>query len=257
MKRRGVEEEEEGGISRRTFLRGAVAAGTAGVLGATLYGTLDSLVGKGSDFTGDVEEGFIYTKPQRATLPIWYDDLVGQTASVNDFEPGQGASVIWRRTVDREVDRLVFPGFPAQLIRMGQEVEEFPGGYNRDDFIVNDIYAIFNCCTHACCAPGWKLVPFDSYVGVDRLPEGYEIVYCQCHFSMYDPRLISEYQHPEPPEASGARYVGIYVLPNVPAKRGMPLIPLQLEGEKLVGRDVNEEWYRYLVWRAVPLPQDE
>jgi Rieske Fe-S protein len=249
MKKRGIPEE---GVSRRSFLKGAFAAGTAGLLGATAYGTLRSLISPPFKPVGDVTDSFVYIMPERAELPIWYEDLIGEEALVDHFDPGMGAGVSWKRVVDEE-GSLVFPGFPALLLRMEEETLTFPEEYPRDDFVVDGIYAVFNCCTHACCPPGWQLIPREKYT----VDPGFETVYCQCHFSQYDPRKIEKYTHPPPPEASGAEYIGISKIPGLgPADRGMPLIKVGLEGRKLVGQAADVEWYRYLAWRNVNVPEE-
>ncbi len=247
MRKREIPEE---GVTRRAILKGGVAAGAAGFLGATAFGTIKSLVSPPQKAAGTVNNGFIYAKAENPKLPIWYENLVGKEARIEDFSPGRGAGVRWKAIVDEE-GRVSFPGFPAILIEMEEDVLEFPAEYSRADFVIGGLYALFNCCPHACCPPGWQLVPRSQYT----VDPGFETVYCECHFSQYDPRKIVSYTHPPPPEASGVEYPGIYKIPGLgPADRGMPLIPLELEGSKIIGRARDPDWYRYLTWRDTVIP---
>ncbi len=173
--------------------------------------------------------------------PVWFDDLLGEEARITHFEPGKGANVLWRVELDEE--GIPGTGLPALLIMMDEETLEFPTGYARSEFVIQGLYAVFNCCTHACCRPGWQLIPRSQYVQ----DLGYDTIYCVCHDSQFDPRRLAEYTHDPPPKASGATYLGVYNEPQAgPAKVGMPLIPIGLEGDRIVGRLSYPEWYRYL-----------
>lgn len=245
MKRRGIEDREEG-VTRRTFLRGAAAAGAVGLIGAGTIGTIGSLLTPPTAFEG--LETFLYIKPQGAPVQ-WFEaqGLLNQEARLSHFEPGRGASVLWKAIFNRE-GQLV-GGLPGLLIQWPEEELQFPSGVPRDDFVLQGLYAIFNLCTHAGCRPGWQLVPQSTF----RDDLGRENVYCPCHFSQYNPRTIQRYQHPPPPESFGAKYIGVNKDAAGPAPRGMPLIPLELEGDTLVGLVRNPDWYRYLDFTQVDL----
>ncbi len=249
MKRRGIEDE---GVDRRSFLRGAVAAGAAGFIGVTAYGTIRSLIAPPSKAAGEVNDGFIYAAPQDPKLPIWYENLVGTEARIDHFEVGKGAAVRWKAITDED-GNIAFPGFAAQLIRMDEAILGVPEGFPRDEFLIDGLFGLFNVCPHAGCPPGWQLVPRGDYV----VDPGFETIYCECHFSQYDPRKIAPYKHPPPPEGSGAEYFGVFKIPGLgPADRGMPLIALELEGSRIIGRVRNSAWYQYLTWRDTVIPED-
>lgn len=251
MARREIDEEK--GIDRRTFMRGAVAAGATGFIGVTAYGTIRSLVSPPRPAAGTVNPGFIYAAPQDPKLPVWYEELVGTEARIEQFEVGQGAAFRWRAILDEGGD-ITFPGFPAQLIRMDESILQVPEGFPKDEFVTDGLFGIFNTCTHAGCPPGWQLIPREDYVA----DPGFDTIYCECHFSQYDPRRLEIYRHPPPPEASGAEYFGVFKLPGFgPADRGMPLIPLELEGSRVIGRVRSSEWYQYLTWKGIVIPEDE
>ncbi|MFQ5837390.1 MAG: hypothetical protein ACE5HJ_01240 [Thermoplasmata archaeon] len=255
MRKRGIPEE---GITRRSFLKGAVATGTAGFLGVAAFGTLRSLMSPEIELKGEVRDTFMYLNPERARLPVWYENLIGEDARLSHFEPGMGANVLWKRIVDEEGSIVPGSGFPAILIQMEEDELEFPEGYSRDEFVIEGLYSIFNCCTHACCPPGWKLIPVSDYKTVDPENPDRDNIYCVCHDSQYNPRRVAEYQHPSPPDASGAEYIGVYKVPGVgPADRGMPLIPLALDtdGDRIVGVAKNQDWYRYLLYKDAAMPE--
>lgn len=243
MKSRGIE-EEEAGLNRRGFLKGAAVAGLAGFFGAAAFGTVRSLIAPEVAVEGELLDTFVYIRPDGARLDQWYveEDLVFEEVRLSHFDVFQGAPVLWRAIRDAE-GRVIPVGFPGLIVRWDEEELTFPDGYDRDMFVIEGLYAVFNCCTHACCKPGWQLMPRSSQ---DR-DLGRDTVYCACHFSQYDPRIIDVYRHPGPPESTGATYIGIHKIPGVgPADRGMPLVPIELDGDKVVGRARNPEWYLYL-----------
>lgn len=252
MVRRGIDEKE--GITRRSFLKGAVGAGTAGFLGVATYGTVRSLFSPERKLQGDVLDTFVYANPQGAALPIWYreEGLVNTEARLSQFEVGKGANVVWKAIRDSR-GNIIPTGLPGLLIRMDEDTLDFPQGYPRDDFVKGGLFAVFNCCTHACCRPSWKLLSRSAYLE----DPGYDNVYCPCHDSQYNPRRLFKYRHPAPPTASGAEYLGIYKEPGLgPADRGMPLIPLELEGDKIVGTVKNVGWYQYLDFKKTVISEE-
>lgn len=237
------ENAEKEGIKRRTLLKAVVATSLGSI--AAGFGILVGLEvqRRAPQRERQVLSTFLYAEQFGIRLPTWYDDFLGQEARITHFEPGKGVNVVWRAELDEKGAVIPSTGLPALLIMMDEETLEFPTGYARSEFVIQGLYAVFNCCTHACCKPGWQLIPRSQY----RLDLGYETIYCPCHDSQFDPRRLAEYTHAPPPEASGATYLGVYHEPQSgPAKIGMPLIPIVLEGDRIVGRLSYPEWYRYL-----------
>ena len=75
-------------------------------------------------------------------------------------------------------------------------------------------------------------------------------VYCPCPHAYFDPHVVRVFRLPSPPEASGATYIGIYMEPGTgPVERGMPLIPIGLTVDKVVGKLRYPDWYRYLLYK--------
>ena len=194
----------------------------------------------------DVLDSFVYEEPQ-TSLPIWYakEGLVGQEALLSHFRPGRGAAVAWRMDAQNGNPRPG-TGVPALLLMMKEKALRFPKGYVKEDFVIQGLYAVFNCCTRMCCQPGWQFLRRE----VQRADLGYDTVYCPCHASQYDPRRLEQYRHPGGLRAEGAEYLGIYNVPKVgPANRGMPLIPIKLEDGRIVGQLKDPAWYRYQKFR--------
>jgi Rieske Fe-S protein len=190
----------------------------------------------------NVLNSFVYEEP-RASLPVWYveEGLVGQEALLSHFQPDRGSAVAWRSQAEDGNSRAV-TGVPALLLMMEEKAIQFPKGYAREDFVIQGLYAVFNCCPHLCCQPGWHFLPRER----QREDLGYDTVYCPCHASQFDPRRLKQYRHPGGLRGGGAKFLGIYKVPNVgPANRGMPLIPIKLEGDKIVGELKDPAWYRY------------
>ena len=214
--------------------------GGASVAAVGGYSALQTLAPRGER---QVLDTFLYVNPVGARLPVWFVEqgLVGEEARITHFQPGRGANVLWRGELDET--GAVSAALPALLIMMDEATLEFPAGYAPSEFVIQGLYAVFNCCTHACCRSGWQLFPRSLF------PQdlGYDTIYCVCHDSQFDPRRLAEYTHDPPPKASGATYLGVYVEPQTgPAKIGMPLIPIELDGTRIVGKLSYPEWYRYL-----------
>ncbi|MFQ5907819.1 MAG: ubiquinol-cytochrome c reductase iron-sulfur subunit [Thermoplasmata archaeon] len=191
---------------------------------------------------GGVLDTFVYEDP-RASLPVWYveEGLVGREALLSHFQPGRGAAVAWR-VETQSGNPVAGTGVPALLLMMEEKALRLPRGYVREDFVIQGLYAVFNCCPHLCCQPGWRFTPREA----QRANLGYDAVYCPCHASQFDPGRLEPYQHPGRTGGEEGEYLGIYKVPNVgPADRGMPLIPIRLEKGKVVGQLKHPAWYRY------------
>lgn len=237
---------EHQGISRRSLLKAGLAVGAVGVAGLGGYLLFRTLQAP-PPFRGR-PDSFVYVTPTGAQLPAWWveGDLVGREARLSHFSANQGANVLWLALRDEEGDPITDQGLPALLMRMDPEALEFPAGYVRARFVVEGLYAVFNCCTHACCRPTWQLSPRE----LQPDNPGYDTLYCPCHDGHFHPSVVEEYVHPEPPQASGARYVGVKSVAG-PVPRGMPLIPLEVVEDVVLGRMEDPAWYAYLDFRSL------
>lgn len=247
----GREDPPEKGIDRRTLLKLGLAAAAGAVAGTGAYIAINSLRPVSPPL--QVRETFVYTAPQGTSwLPIWYVDegLVGQEARLSHFVPGRGAGVRWR-TQFQEGGEELFPGFPALLMKVEEEQLEFPEQYPREEFVVDGLYAVFNTCTHAGCPASYKLISRTQYVTPDP---GFDSIYCLCHDAQFHPRKIVVNTHPPPPEASGATYIGVEKISAPgPLDWAMPLIPIEIRGDRIIGHLQNPDWYQYLTWQGFPI----
>ncbi|QSG03120.1 ubiquinol-cytochrome c reductase iron-sulfur subunit [Natranaeroarchaeum sulfidigenes] len=107
-----------------------------------------------------------------------YDTVVG------DAGVGKPALVNWRSEELSPADRL-----PVLLIRSTNVEEaaqdnEWLDGSTDQGFIAN-----LNQCTHYCCVPGFRVL------GEARQFDAENMIYCNCHQSVYDPFSITEQQY--------------------------------------------------------------
>lgn len=240
------ERDREEGLSRRELLKAGAVVGATALTGLGAYLVVQSLTARPG--RTEVRDTFVYVEAQGALATPWWEEagLVGQEAFFVDFEPGRGANVLWRSVWD--ADGELAGGLPALLMGVDEADVTFPASYPKQEFIVDGVYAVFNCCTHACCRSGWKMREPPNYV--EYL--GYETLYCPCHDGQFHPDVVVEDQHPEPPIASGAPYIGVKPVAG-PVERAMPLIPLEADGERIVGLLRYPGWYRYLDFRNASL----
>ena len=235
------DDQAKEGITRRGFVKAAIALGGASVVGVGGYAALQTLT---QEQPPTLQETFLYVNPVGAKFPVWVVEqgLVGEEARLSHFREGDGAVVRWRWHLgeDGQVE-----GLPALLVRVEDEKLEFPGGYPRDEFVVDGLYALFNHCPHAGCRPAWKVHPV-RFLKDRTGPK--EPICCACHYAQFHPWEFAEYRHPPPPESTGAAYVGVRLLGG-PANRGMPLIPIEVQGDVLIGKLKDPSWYRYLDFR--------
>ena len=138
-------------------------------------------------------------------------------------------------------------GNPDQAPR--PEDVSLPAGYNlyyddpsRDLRIV----ALYDRCAHLCCYPGWQVVqnppPARDYVSDAPTYRVYGLdpIYCVCHGSQYDPMVLVADTNPR----NGVRYVGP-VRVHGPSSRAIPIIPLRVADDVLLGGMPDPGWYQY------------
>ena len=81
------------GISRRGFVKGALALGAAGVAVAGGAASIQTLAGDSPPVAHETHETFLYLNPEGAPLPVWWVErgLVGKKARLGHFQVRQGA----------------------------------------------------------------------------------------------------------------------------------------------------------------------
>lgn len=247
------DEPRQKGLTRREWAKLAIAAGAAGsvvALGATVAG---QLLPPPLKFEGEMREQIYYTKwPTDA----WWNNRQGRPIRVTDFEEWQGATGVWRGLFLRD-QWVPGTGYPVLVIRIKHDAPEFhvstelipPKGFL---FYVEEperairIVALFDRCAHLCCPPGWHVItdtkPYRDY----RIPSPtYSVyrqdpVFCVCHGSQYDPLLLTTNVHPR----SGVAYLGATHV-HGPTQRALPVVPIRVDGEILVGGMPDPRWYEY------------
>ena len=69
---------------------------------------------------------------------------------------------------------------------------------------------------------------------------GQDPIFCICHGSQYDPLLLTTNVHPR----NGVPYLGATHV-HGPTQRALPIVPVRVDGEVLVGGMPDPRWYDY------------
>jgi len=234
------DEPEPEGITRRQLMKGVMVAG-AGLVAGSLVASGTSLFPPPLRLQGELKETFVYT----ATTPspgetIWWNHLAGREARTVDLPLWQGAAPVWRGLFDEEGGLIPGSGLTALLIRVaGDRRFKVPEEFEEHVVHLDDgnvLVGLYDRCVHLCCNPGWHVKPVpEAYKDYRTNPKtllyGEDPIWCQCHNSQYDPMSLEWNTHPNGQEYIGAKFV------HGPASRGLPAIPLRLQGdgETLVG----------------------
>jgi len=245
------DETQEPGLTRREWVRLALAAGAVGsfaAMGATVAG---QILPPPPRFEGEVRDTIYYTKwPTHA----WWNDRQGRPIRVTDFKVWEGATGVWRGLF-KDGRWIPSTGYPALVIRIpyiapeftAPEVEMLPEGYDlyfEDPIREIRLVVLYDRCPHLCCPPGWHVV-----TDVDPLRDykpgsptfsvyGQDPVFCVCHGSQYDPLLLAV----DVNSKSGAAYVGAKNV-HGPTRRSLPVIPIRAVDDVLVGGMPDPRWY--------------
>lgn len=163
-------------VNRRQFVKAVVAAGAAGLIGATLSTIRSAFPFEIVEEWIMEEDLFRYRKVEGA----WFEKLAGMEAKKEHFDKiDKGASVLWNE-------------MPAILIRIDEKK------INSLDGVEDGFIAFLAKCTHLCCIPTYKL------------DEPSEKIFCRCHNGVFDPYII------ETTEWKGVKYRGAKVLSGPP-----------------------------------------
>ena len=266
-------EEKEKGWTRREWVKLGMTAGTIGTIGGLGGLVSGQILPPPLKFSGEIRETIQYTKFPRTdpNADLWWNTKAGTPVKVTDFDRDwKGATGVWRGLFAN--NRWVpGTGYPCLVIRIKREDRYFsfpaeadmpaklPPGFSLffDD---QDLYAgqggtrivvLFDRCVHLCCYPGWHVVSnpppdrsYAQYVGDKTVPT-YDVfkvdpVYCLCHGSQYDPMVLVVNTN----NKNGARYVGAWRV-HGPAPRALAVIPIQAQGQNLVGGMADPAWYIY------------
>ncbi len=141
----------------------------------------------------------------------WYRSLAEKRASMNvkDFENqpvGQGAAAIWRSDPEDPVKSNIVTVIIIKVPKDDLEsVIEFEGiAADKKDAAIalikkTGFIGYVGFCTHFCCVPGWKEAPGQA------IPRGaWDMIFCTCHMSQYDPITIKAYSFLQEQGGGGA-----------------------------------------------------
>tara|TARA_B100001250_G_scaffold377144_1_gene365987 strand:- start:5559 stop:6410 length:852 start_codon:yes stop_codon:yes gene_type:complete len=256
-------------INRRQFLRYGFNTAT-GVLAASL-GVLGfaSILLPPSGSSGGSDNGVIFWAKGRED-EAWYGakhemqmtrtDFVDEAAKSNTGTAG--AAGIWNGVpvvvvyVDHAKygDTPVFNG-KARFQMMegydetGKRIGHFEDLSDIDPriFPSDNIVIIYGRCTHLCCIPGWQLVS-NQYTDDSWTPgggdDGGTKLFCICHSSRFDPTVLEMNTNRNRSNGSTFNYAGVKVSGG-PAPVGLPIIPVQMNGDNIEGITDYLDWYTY------------
>ena len=255
-------------INRRQFLKYGFNTAT-GVLAASLgvLGFSAILLPPGGGTSGDL--GVVFWAKGREDeawygdkheLPMTRTDFVNEAAKSNTGT--SGAAGIWNGVpvvvtyVDhvKNKDTPVFNG-KARFQMMegfdetGKRIGHFEDLSDADPriFPSDNLVMIFGRCTHLCCIPGWQLVS-NSYTDDTWTPgggdEGGTKLFCICHSSRFDPTALEMNSNRNRSSGATFSYAGIRRAGG-PAPVGLPIIPIQLNGDVIEGITDYIDWYTY------------
>ncbi|MBV0923547.1 ubiquinol-cytochrome c reductase iron-sulfur subunit [Halomicroarcula limicola] len=124
--------------------------------------------------------------PQGEPLTVeMFDDYKEWGNGIGSSGVGKPAGAVWRSDAGED-------GVPVQIIR-STHVEKMANGEGQYSDLSSDIQSFIsaatqngfiawlNKCTHFCCVPGFKTQAGSASFGAANL------IYCQCHQSVYDP----------------------------------------------------------------------
>lgn len=111
----------------------------------------------------------------------------------------------------------------------------------------DNLVMIFGRCTHLCCIPGWQLVS-NSFTDDSWTPgggdDGGTKLFCICHSSRFDPTVLEMNTNRNRANGSTFKYAGIRKAGG-PAPVGLPIIPIQMNGDVIEGIVDYLDWYTY------------
>ena len=111
----------------------------------------------------------------------------------------------------------------------------------------DNLVMIFGRCTHLCCIPGWQLVS-NSFTDDSWTPgggdDGGTKLFCICHSSRFDPTVLEMNTNRNRANGSTFKYAGI-LKAGGPAPVGLPIIPIQMNGDVIEGIVDYLDWYTY------------
>lgn len=116
----------------------------------------------------------------------WYAEKLEQPIRARDFANrpfGDGAAFRWRsqgQSGNDVITGILLKLDPAEFNLSEEELSKYMD-------METNLIAFSSFCTHFCCVPGWKEDPSADKLGF------WDMIFCTCHNSRYDPRDLTEY----------------------------------------------------------------
>jgi len=219
-------------VTRRNFLKGALALAGSGMGGALSVPALMTLlpppvVRCNSDEAYDT---LLFKEREPGT---WYEPLAGKVARKEDFALNQAAMVTWApKELEQELGTCEIV---LTLIKLPAEEAMIEWGISDDGGnVVMMAYHTYKC-PHLCCKPVFMKEGLSSLSGGT-----YENMFlCPCHLSRFDPLSIVEATD------ELGRKVMVAELVEGPAPYGLPIVPIIERDGELIGRTDKLEWLKY------------
>lgn len=108
-----------------------------------------------------------------------FDDYETWAEPIGRGGLGKGAQARWRSEDESPRDVIPVQVIRSPVVEELAEEDEWLAATTDEGFI-----AFLNQCTHFCCVPGWK-----TYRDAPQF-NAEDMIYCQCHQSVYDPFSI-------------------------------------------------------------------
>lgn len=161
-----------------------------GVLNWYKYCSHEKTTGLQTSFRSPDEYIRYFLTPEKMASIVegWYLDKLGRVANVADFaEVGRGAGFKWRS--EGQTGKNIITGIIIKIDPKKLEFNQANEEVVRSQFLVptddgNALVAYSSFCKHFCCVPGWHESPLAQAQGV------WDMMFCTCHLSVYDPYLI-------------------------------------------------------------------
>ncbi|MAH17931.1 MAG: hypothetical protein CL960_05525 [Euryarchaeota archaeon] len=218
-------------VTRRDFLKGALALAGSGLGGALAVPGLKTLLPPPVTHCNpdEVHDTLLYKEREPGT---WYEPMAGNVARKEDFALNQSAMVTWApKELEAELGSC-----EAVLTLVKVPTEDSMAEWGIPDDSGNTMMMAYNTykCPHLCCKPVFK----DEGIGISG--DSYENMFlCPCHLSRFDPLSIVENIDEK------GRPVMVAELVEGPSPYGLPIVPIIERDGGLVGRTDKLEWLKY------------
>ncbi len=219
-------------VTRRNFLKGALALAGSGMGGALSVPALMTLLPP-PVVRCNPDEAYDSLLYKRREPGAWYEPMAGKVVRKEDFKLNQAAMVTWAPKELEEALGACYIIITVAKVSATEEMAEWGVSDDSGDTMLM-AYNSYKC-THHCCRVEWVEEGDSPLSGEDY---EHQLV-CPCHSNRYDPESIVEDSGEDGRTLIGAEWL------EGAGGTALPLIPLAERGGALVGRTHNLEWLNY------------